>query len=77
MTKQLSLATCNPSELVELQRRLHPATKRDTLIFAAGALNNRKLHDKLGSAERSIFYDGMLSVGLIEENPYWPDYSRR
>ena len=73
----LTLANCNIHQLERVARRLHPATNRRELIFAAGALNNKTLLKGLGSQESSEFFDGMVAAGLLPENPYWPDYSRR
>jgi hypothetical protein len=72
-----TLANCNKAELREIQSQLHPATDRRLLIFAAGALGNKRLENDrdFGSMERSIFYDGQVAAGLITANPYWPDYS--
>lgn len=71
----VTLANCNSDQLETIRRRLHPAKQRRELIFAAGALNNLKLLDELGSMERANFYDGQVAAGHIEHNPYWPQYS--
>jgi hypothetical protein len=70
---KLTLANCGSAQLEQIMDRgLHPTKSRHDLIFAAGALNNKKLKKELGSMELSNFYDGMLAAGHIDENPYWP-----
>lgn len=73
MDQDVTLANCDADQLEGVRRRgLHPARSRSELIFAAGALNNRRLAAGLGSLELSTFYDGQLAAGHIESNPYWP-----
>lgn len=77
MSKTITLANCNMRQLEGVRDRgLHSSRERREMIFAAGALNNKKLAAELGSMELSTFYDGMLAAGHIEENPYWPDRAR-
>lgn len=73
----LSLANCSLHQLPMIQRRLHPARSRRELIFAAGALYNKKLRKDLGSQELSTFYDGMVATGRLERNPYWPEEAKK
>jgi hypothetical protein len=77
MGKSITLKNCNSQQLKEvMDRGLHPTKERRDLIFAAGALGNKKLQKDLGSMELSNFYDGMLAAGLIDENPYWPRHKK-
>jgi hypothetical protein len=73
----LTLANCNIHQLEKVARRLHPARSRRELIFAAGTLNNKNLQKGLGSQETSTFYDGLVAAGLLDKNPYWPEYGER
>lgn len=73
----LTLANCDSRGLTDIVKFQHPARKRQTLIFAAGALGNKNLEQDLGSAELSTFYDGMVAAGLLDKNPYWPEHGRK
>lgn len=69
----VTLANCDASQLEGVRLRgLHPMRDRAAMIFAAGALDNRRLAEGLGSMELSTFYDGQLAAGHIDSNPYWP-----
>lgn len=77
MAKKLTLKNCSSRQLEMIMARgLHPVRERRDLIFAAGALNNKRLQKELGSMELSNFFDGMLAAGHIEENPYWPRHKK-
>lgn len=78
MPDRITLANCDVHQLDEVRRRgLHETRERSALIFAAGALDNRRLAEGLGSQELSTFYDGQVAAGHIDENPYWPRRSQK
>jgi hypothetical protein len=75
-TARPSILTCSGQGLRKLVDTLHAGDRmvlRRELIFAAGAANNRKLLDGLGSMERSNWYEGRRAADPDFVNPYWPD----
>ena len=70
-----ALATCRQDGLRELTERAHyggdPSEIRRALIFAAGAINNRKLLAELGSQESATWHEGRRMADPNYVNPYW------
>ncbi len=74
MSELVTLANCDIRQLEDVRRLgLHPSRERAAMIFADGALNNKRLAASLGSQELSTFYDGQIAAGHIDSNPYFFD----
>jgi hypothetical protein len=68
-----SIQSCDPEGLRLLTDKLQfPGSTRTALVFAAGVANNRKLLAKLGSQERSTWFEGRRAADPDFVNPYWP-----
>lgn len=71
MAKRIALATCGNGELHRYTEDRERYASRRELIFAAGALNNKKLRAELGSFEQSRWDEGRRAADPTYENPYY------
>jgi hypothetical protein len=71
MSKRINLATCSKYDLFEYVKDRGQYAERRELIFAAGALNNRKLLSELGSYEQSRWMEGRRATDPTFENVYY------
>jgi hypothetical protein len=75
MSQRPSIANCRKDGLRDLAERVHyggdDMEKRRALIFAAGAMNNRKLLGELGSQESANWHEGRRMADPAYVNPYW------
>jgi hypothetical protein len=74
MSQRPSISSCRGEGLRQLTERIHFGDRSDgrrALIFAAGALNNRKLLAELGSQESANWHEGRRMADPAYVNPYW------
>jgi hypothetical protein len=71
MSKRINLATCSNVELHEYVKERGQYAERRELIFAAGALNNRRLLKEIGSYEGSRWMEGRRAADPTFENVYY------
>lgn len=68
---RINLRTCGNEQLHKYVGQRSPYVSRQELIFAAGALNNKRLRNQLGCYEQSRWDEGRRAANPTYENGYY------